>query len=390
MDPNEQAHVLGLFTHGTQDTSLVPSAYNSWLTTTRGTLPPLRLPSDLQKPGGSPANGQPSFGVTGYSVQNGKVSPEIKPMLPQLTPEQMAIAQKGVADVFGSDLFNSFTYPKGVEAAKEFQTTESQKRTTALEMNSRLMSSPAMADFNKLDRAYGGLKQALVGEKATGADALAGIYTFVSLLDPGSMVREGETYMVRKTGGVWDDLQGLVRQVSGKSSLDPTVQKNILNVAGRLAGSAVGTVNRMRDDARELAKANGIEPDRVSPKAFALTGASLTQPAPTEPTAPTPTQAPGFLGVWRDDGLPIFQTEAQLRASGQPVGYIKDGAKLRKVNAAAGIPVPGAPGSVTLPTVSVGEPVAPPASLPSGIPLQPDKGSLSPIYIPPNLSPFFQ
>src|SRR5262249_36922126 len=148
------------------------------------------------------------------------------------------------------------------------------------------------------------------------ADALAGIYSFVSLLDPGSMVREGETYMVRKTGGVYDELQGLVNHLQGKSSLDENGQKNILNVAGRMANSAVDSVNRLRDYTRDLAQANGLDPDRVSPKPFALSGASTKAPSLEQaPAAPTPTTAPGFLGVWRDDGLPIFQTEAQLRAS---------------------------------------------------------------------------
>src|SRR5262249_26774797 len=133
---------------------------------------------------------------------------------------------------------------------------------------------------------------------------------------------------------------------------------------------------------------NGLEPDRVSPKPFALTGAAAKNPtaSPLEPTpTPTPTTAPGFLGVWKDDGLPIFQTEAQLRASGQPAGYVKEGAKLRKVNAAAATPVPGAPGSVALPPVSVGAPVTPP---PVGVPLEPGNPR-SPFYQVPE-NPFFR
>ena len=54
------------------------------------------------------------------------------------------------------------------------------------------------------------------------------VYAFATMMDPGSVVREGESGMVRATQSASDYVKGLVNSVSGSATLSPQARANLL------------------------------------------------------------------------------------------------------------------------------------------------------------------
>jgi hypothetical protein len=82
---------------------------------------------------------------------------------------------------------------------------------------------------------------------ATGADDLSLIYTFGKVMDPGSVVREGELALASSTGSFAQNLEGAIERLRNGDRLPPEVRMNLVNAMRRRGVELAANYNRERD-----------------------------------------------------------------------------------------------------------------------------------------------
>ena len=88
---------------------------------------------------------------------------------------------------------------------------------------------------------------------------------FAKLLDPGSVVREGEVETVRATGGPADYLIGYLNTIKGEGSLSDGVRRGIMTEANSRMAAYYAQAREKRDWIKGIATRHGMNPDDVLP-----------------------------------------------------------------------------------------------------------------------------
>lgn len=95
---------------------------------------------------------------------------------------------------------------------------------------------------------------------ATGADDLNLIYTFGKVMDPGSVVREGELALASNTGSFAQNLEGAVEKVMAGDRLPPAVRNNLVESMRRRGVELARAYNLSRHDYQDRARRFGFDP----------------------------------------------------------------------------------------------------------------------------------
>lgn len=151
-------------------------------------------------------------------------------------------------------------------------------------------------DFQKISSAYTGIK-ATGGVDASPVNRVAKVFSFVRMVDPGSVVREGDFEALRSTRGYalspdWFK-QEVDRLSTGAPIKDDTV-KQINAAAGDLYKSARARDAEMRVQIQAVAKDYNLDPSKlfVTRQEKTTDEEAAAQPGPVAtPAAPTSTQA---------------------------------------------------------------------------------------------------
>jgi hypothetical protein len=105
--------------------------------------------------------------------------------------------------------------------------------------------------------------QSIQNAKDTQAGDLDFIYAVGKILDPESVVREGEMNLVIKTGSPLERFKGAVSGVMGGGRLTPTIRNNLL----QMLNSRVGEIKRGYDSAESMYRRNaerrGLPTDEI-------------------------------------------------------------------------------------------------------------------------------
>ena len=142
----------------------------------------------------------------------------------------------------------------------------------------------------------------------SGAGDIALLVNYMKLLDPGSVVREGEFATAQNAGGVDDKVRGLYNRLVSGERLTPEQRLDFTDRAGKIYSSAEKEHLRFAEFYRSLAKRHGVPEENV------IIPYSMQQeanhPAVARKTAPA--DAPAVPGA---GGLSIIP-----RANAAPVG----------------------------------------------------------------------
>ncbi|RSU53991.1 hypothetical protein BRX43_03155 [Sphingomonas sp. S-NIH.Pt15_0812] len=95
---------------------------------------------------------------------------------------------------------------------------------------------------------------------ATGADDLNLIYTFGKVMDPGSVVREGELALASSTGSWAQNLQGAIERLRSGDKLPPAVRHNLVESMRRRGVELSRSYNFSRHDYQARAERFGYNP----------------------------------------------------------------------------------------------------------------------------------
>jgi hypothetical protein len=97
----------------------------------------------------------------------------------------------------------------------------------------------------------------------TGAGDMSLLYSFVKLLDPGSVVRESEFAAAAQSGSFGERVQGAVERVISGKRLTGTLRQDFINEANNLYTSQKSGADRVIKHYSDIAKRSGINSEDV-------------------------------------------------------------------------------------------------------------------------------
>lgn len=114
---------------------------------------------------------------------------------------------------------------------KDTEMTARQSAQTSMQLRTQFNGEKEVQNFNDVAASYEQV-QRLARPNASTADDLALTYSFMKMLDPGSVVREGEFAMVGKTAGLPDQVVMALQRVDQGKGLTPAIRQRLAEAAG--------------------------------------------------------------------------------------------------------------------------------------------------------------
>lgn len=215
-------------------------------------------------------------------VLNPMISAAMTPRKPTvLSPGQVAVNQQGQvvargtpkAPEFKTDLGKAMadrdlaiqTYGKDSPQARAMAEVVSAERSGQTEIDltdeagQRKEFSKLSGDFIALRDAFGKIQ----GARDTAAGDLSLIFNYMKMLDPGSVVREGEFATAQNTAGVPERVRNTYNRLMTGERLSPNQRQNFKQQAGDVFVSQQRQQNLLEDQFRGLAGRSGLRPDNV-------------------------------------------------------------------------------------------------------------------------------
>ncbi|MFC6790571.1 hypothetical protein ACFQE0_13740 [Methylobacterium komagatae] len=116
------------------------------------------------------------------------------------------------------------------------------------------------------------------------ASDIALVFGYMRMLDPGSVVREGEYATAQNAGGVDDKVRNLYNKAINGEFLSDGQRQDFIDTAGRLYGQARQGAESVASRYSDLAKGQGLDEGRVVKLPDALKGPKLA-PSRADPAA---------------------------------------------------------------------------------------------------------
>lgn len=144
----------------------------------------------------------------------------------------------------------------------------------------------------------------------TGPDDIALIFAFMKLLDPNSVVREGEFATAQNSQGIPDQWRNAYNRALSGARLNPVQRKDMLGTANRYYGNYRSAYNTAAENYRGYARDAGLKPDNVA-------------------RTYTPDGSPGSM--YNRDGTPKGDDSSagSSRDNPQPVRSVQEAARYR-------------------------------------------------------------
>lgn len=170
---------------------------------------------------------------------------------------------------------------------------------------------PEVKDYKIVRSNYERIRQGV--QMGTGAGDAAVVFGYMKMLDPTSVVREGEQASARNAAGVPEGLRGMYNNIIGGGQLSAEARQQILGAAEKVYGESSNNIEDVNKRYGGYAGAWKLDPSRiVSPTEQydplappAANGGGL--PLPPPPGAPQPGVTPGAPGAVTPGGQRVLQ-----------------------------------------------------------------------------------
>ncbi|HZF98237.1 MAG TPA: glycosyl hydrolase 108 family protein [Pseudoxanthomonas sp.] len=130
------------------------------------------------------------------------------------------------------------------------------------EMSIRKEYSDLIKEDRSVINAYNKVEAA--ASKPTAQNDLALIFGYMKMLDPGSVVREGEFATAQNTGGLDDNVRNAYNKALNGERLNPEQRKLFLSSAAQLRDVATNRINEYTQQYGEMAEQYGYDPVRAT------------------------------------------------------------------------------------------------------------------------------
>lgn len=162
---------------------------------------------------------------------------------------------------------------------------------------------PEVKDYKTVRSNYERIQKGV--ELGTGAGDAAIVFGYMKMLDPTSVVREGEQATTRNAAGVPEAIRGMYNQLIGGGQLSAEARAQILSAAESVYGESAANIEDLNKRYTGIAGAWGIDPTRIFtvPERYKTNvggqGAALPLP-PSETPRPAPPSSRDGVSDWRD------------------------------------------------------------------------------------------
>ena len=142
-------------------------------------------------------------------------------------------------------------------------------------------SLPEVKDFNKVRTSYD--KVVLAGENPSAAGDISMIFNYMKILDPGSVVREGEFATAQNAAGVPQRVINQYNKIVKGERLSEDQRSDFMNQARFAAEAQFKPVSEQMTRYQGVARNMGLRLDQVLPTSFLTMGEQLGQEFKTKP-----------------------------------------------------------------------------------------------------------
>tara|TARA_R110000824_G_scaffold14456_2_gene61484 strand:- start:3712 stop:4746 length:1035 start_codon:yes stop_codon:yes gene_type:complete len=116
-------------------------------------------------------------------------------------------------------------------------------------------------DFTKVKTAIGKVEASI--KRKTAAGDVSAVFAYMKVLDPGSVVREGEQATARNAAGVPDRLRNAYNRAITGEALTKKQRNDFLGTAKEVFNSEVSEFNKIRGQYRDQSNRQGLDPLNV-------------------------------------------------------------------------------------------------------------------------------
>lgn len=123
---------------------------------------------------------------------------------------------------------------------------------------------PEVKEFNKVRPQFNTLRDLVRKPNPTAQDDIAIIFNYMKLLDPTSVVREGEFATAQNASGIPDNIRNMFNRAQDGTRLNPDQRRNLLKTAYGYYKNYRQSYNTQAEQYRGYAQDNGVDPNRVA------------------------------------------------------------------------------------------------------------------------------
>jgi hypothetical protein len=148
-------------------------------------------------------------------------------------------------------------------------------------------ASNAYSELGQMKDAYGAIQTFYNNPGSVSDKAL--VVAFAKILDPTSVVREGESAAIANAGSLTEGMrQMLLNTLAGGGNLPPEIRTEILTLSEQLYTSRLPSVEQRIEMLRRTAMAAGFDPTLIFPGALTAPAGVTTTVLPAPGSSPTP------------------------------------------------------------------------------------------------------
>lgn len=178
--------------------------------------------------------------------------------------------------------------------------TPAQTRKAEADLRKEFNGLPDVKEFNDVANSFNTISR-LASGPPSGASDISFIFSYMKMLDPGSVVREGEFATAAKSGGVPDQVRNLYNRVINGERLTPAQRQDFVAQARNVYESRKTRYDQLVGQYQGYAEDYGLRPEVIQ--------------ARIEAGSPAPVSGGGRQEGWTNQ-LPEAQRRASMRFKG--------------------------------------------------------------------------
>ena len=188
-------------------------------------------------------------------LQRGQPSP--KPQVRTLSPQEAQAAgflPGTIVQQREDGSFNTVQTPNNQASPRKAET----------DLRKEFETKPEVKDFKAIDAAFRQIKS-IAEQKPTAQNDMSLVFSFMKMLDPGSVVREGEFASAQNSAGVPDQVRNAYNKAMSGQILNPKQRAEFTNTARTIYGSQRQRYDAVADSFRGYADGYGVDANNVVP-----------------------------------------------------------------------------------------------------------------------------
>lgn len=137
-------------------------------------------------------------------------------------------------------------------------------RRTEGDLRKEFNALPDVKGFREVSTSYRQIRASASKPNPTAADDISTIFSYMKMLDPGSVVREGEFATAQNSGGIPDTVRNAYNRALDGTRLNQEQRTNFVESAAGIVLSRADRFNKIANEYRGYAADYGGSPDRIA------------------------------------------------------------------------------------------------------------------------------